>query len=137
MTKIRQLFCATLIPFAAVCNLPAVDAAITFTPSHIYSTYSIDMCCGAEGYNSVVEYDASGTKLESLLVPSLASGDEFHGITFGSDGLLYAVKVNHGYVGFAVVVLTNSGAVRASYANNAVYLDNVSSGKIAVDQQYI
>jgi hypothetical protein len=138
MTKIRQFICAALIPFAVLCSLPAADAAITFTPGHIYSTYTDSGIIGDTGYRNIIEYDASGAVVGRVVIPSLAQRDEIKGIVFGPDGLLYAVKINGpNYGGLAVLVLDSSGAVHDTYTYNGVSSADVFDGKIAVDQQYI
>ncbi|HEU5237085.1 MAG TPA: hypothetical protein VFU37_08075 [Pyrinomonadaceae bacterium] len=138
MIKISPLIRVILLGFGVMCSLRAADASITFTPGHIYSTYTGSPIYGDSVYRNVMEYDANGTVLGSLVIPSLVPGDELHGIAFGPEGLLYAVK-EHGPPdpGFSVLVLASSGAVRNSYTYNAVYSGNISDGKIAVDRQYI
>jgi hypothetical protein len=138
IAKIRQIIRATLLAFAVMCSLPAADASITFTPGHIYSTYTESSIAGDPVYRNIIEYDASGTVLGSLVIPSLVPNDELRGIAFGPDGLLYAVKVHVGIAGFTVLVLDSSGAVHRTYAMGGIYVFGTGSGgKIAVDPQYI
>ena len=89
ITKIRQIIRATLMSFAALCSLSAVDAAITFTPGHIYSTYTDSPVVGDIRQRNIIEYDTSGTVLGRVVIPSLAQRDVIMGIAFGPDGLLY------------------------------------------------
>jgi hypothetical protein len=132
ITKIRQIIRATLIPFAVLCSLPAVDAGITFTLGHIYSTYTDSTVIGDTGYRNIIEYDASGAVVGRVVIPSLAQRDEIKGIAFGPDGLLYAVRHP-----FSVLVLDSSGAVHDTYTYSGAFSADVFDGKIAVDQQYI
>ena len=138
ITKSRQIILASLIPFAVLCSLSAVDAAITFTPGHIYSTYTDSPVVGDIRQRNIIEYDTSGTVLGRVVIPSLAQRDVIKGIAFGPDGLLYGVKINDpNYGGFAVLVLNSSGATHHTYMYRGANSFDVFDGKIAVDQQYI
>jgi len=117
---------------AALCNLPNANAGFTFTPGHLYSTFD-----EIGNTRDIYEYSETGTFLISLTVPSLLQGDELHGIVFGADGFLYAVKIHVPNSGFSVLVLDSSGNVHNSYTYSNVYFGNISDGKIALDQQYI
>jgi len=130
--NIRRLIRVTLLALAVMCNLPSGEAGITFTPGHIYSTFD-----ELGSTTDIIEYSETGTVLDSLTVPSLIEGDELHGIAFGADGFLYAVKVHLPDSGFSVLVLDGSGSVQNTYTYSNSYFGNLSDGKIALDQQYI
>jgi hypothetical protein len=115
---------------AAICNLPDANAGFSFTPGHIYSTWTFG------DTTNVDEYTADGTFLASLTVPSLVQNDELRGIAFGPDGLLYAVMVHFADSGYQVLALDSSGTVHQTYRMNGIYLfGGVSYGKIAIDDQ--
>jgi len=129
-----QIIRLVVLWFAIMYVFDATDAAITFTPGHIYSTYTSNENGGDPGFRNIIEYDATGTVLGSLVIPSLIpGGDELNGLAFGPDGFLYAV-VQSSTPGFRVLVLDSSGAVHSTYTNSSVYF---GSKKIAVDPQYI
>ena len=95
--------------FAIMYVFDATDAAITFTPGHIYSTYTFNENGGDPGFRNIIEYDATGTVLGSLVIPSLIpGGDELNGLAFGPDGFLYAV-VQSSTPGFRVLVFGQLG----------------------------
>jgi hypothetical protein len=132
ITKIRRLTCVALLAFAVTWSLPNANAGFTFTPGHIYSTWTFG------NTTNVIEYSVDGTFLGSLTIPSLVQDDELRGIAFGPDGLLYAVMVHFADSGFQVLVLDSSGIVHQTYRMEGVYVwGNEGSGKIALDQQYI
>ncbi len=132
ITNIRRLTCVALLAFAVTWSLPNANAGFTFTPGHIYSTWTFG------NTTNVIEYSVDGTFLGSLTIPSLVQDDELRGIAFGPDGLLYAVMVHFADSGFQVLVLDSSGIVHQTYRMEEVYVwGNEGSGKIALDQQYI
>jgi hypothetical protein len=118
--------------FAMMCNLQNANAGFTFTPGDLYSTYY-----ELGNTHNIIEYTETGTFLASLTVPSLVEGDELHGIVFGSDGFLYAVKIHFPDSGFSILVLDSAGIVHNTYTYSNGYFGNISDGKIALDQQYI
>src|SRR6266487_1800966 len=132
ITNIRRLIRVALLAFTVIWILPNANADFTFTPGHIYSTFR-----EIGNTQDIIEYSETGTVLGSLTPPSLIEGDELHGIAFGADGFLYAVKVHFAESGFSVLVLDNSGTVHAAYTMGGIYYGNLSYGKIALDQQYI
>jgi hypothetical protein len=106
------------------------NAGLSFTPGHIYSTWTFG------NTTNVFEYTAEGTFLDSLTVPSLLQDDELRGIAFGPDGLLYAVMVHFGDSGYQVLALDSSGTVHQTYRMDGVYIFGGGSyGKIAIDDQ--
>jgi hypothetical protein len=137
ITGIRRIIRFALLAFTVASTLNSAEAAIAFTPGHIYSTFTDSGVYNDPSYRNVIEYDASGTVLGSVVIPSLVPRDELHGIAFGPDGLLYAVKQHWASAGFSVLVLASSGAVRSTYTDNSVYPGGPFGGKIALDQQYI
>ena len=132
ITNIRRLIRVALLAFTVIWILPNANADFTFTPGHIYSTFR-----EIGNTQDIIEYSETGTVLGSLTPPSLIEGDELHGIAFGADGFLYAVKVHFAESGFSVLVLDSSGTVHAAYTMGGIYYGNLSYGKIALDQQYI
>jgi hypothetical protein len=130
LKTIRRFFQIACLAFAALCNLPNANAGFTFTPGHIYSTWTFG------NTTNVSEYSADGTFLDSLTIPSLLKDDELRGIALGPDGLLYAVMVHFADSGFQVLALDSSGTVHQTYRMDGVYVwGSGSSGKIAVDDQ--
>ena len=120
------------LAFAALNNLPNANAGFTFTPGHIYTTYT------NIGSRDIFEYSETGTFLGSLTPPSLVEDDELRGIAFGPDGFLYAVKLHFAQSGFSVLALDTLGNVHASYSMGGIYVfGDLARGKIALDQQYI
>ena len=120
------------LAFAALCNVPNANAGFTFTPGHIYSTFS------NIGSRDIFEYSETGTFLGSLTPLSLIEDDELRGIAFGPDGFLYAVKLHFAQSGFSVLALDTLGNVYATYPMDGIYVfGDLASGKIALDQQYI
>jgi hypothetical protein len=73
LCRFVQIAC---LVFAALCNLPNANAGLSFTPGHIYSTWTFG------NTTNVVEYSADGTFLGSLTIPSLLQDDELRGIAF-------------------------------------------------------
>jgi hypothetical protein len=133
ITNIRRLIRLALLGFAMMWNLPDVNADITFTPGHLYSTYD-----EVGSTTNIYEYSETGMFLASLTPPSLIEGDELRGIAFGPDGFLYAVKAHCPDSGFNILVLDTSGNVQATYTMGGIYLcGDPDYGKIAFDQQYI
>ena len=132
ITNIRRLPRVGFVAFALMSSLSATDAGITFTPGHIYSTLT-DSGGFDSGYRNIIEYDASGAVLGSLVIPSLAQEDTLKGIAFGPDGLLYAVKTTywHSPNDLTVLVLDSSGAVHRTYTNHESSSD-IFDGNIAV-----
>jgi hypothetical protein len=129
LTAIRRFVQIALLAFAVLCNLPNANAGFTFTPSHIYSTWTFG------NTTNLIEYSADGTVLGSITIPSLVQDDELRGIAFGPDGLLYAVMVHFGDSGFQVLALDSSGTVHQTYRMDGIYIwGGGSYGKIAVDQ---
>lgn len=108
------------------CTLPTSLAmgAITFVPGHFYaSNYD---------FNVITQYDANRTAIGSLNL-----GREVRGITFGSDGLLYAVTRPQTF-GFEVLAINGTGGIEATYAATSPYIGgNISYGKIAVGNGHI
>src|SRR5439155_13024365 len=123
-TNIPQLARIAMLVLAVACNLSNANADFTFTPGHIYTTYD-----EVGNTRDILEYSETGTVLGSLTIPSLIEGDELHGIAFGSDGFLYAVKVHGGDLGFSIIVLDSSGTVQDTYTYGNVYFGNISYGK--------
>src|SRR5258708_30359386 len=109
ITAIRRFVQIALLAFAVMCNLPHANAGFTFTPGHIYSTFS------NIGSRDIFEYSETGTFLGSLTPPSLVKDDELRGIAFGPDGFLYAVKLHFAQSGFSVLALDALGNVHATY----------------------
>jgi hypothetical protein len=132
ITNIRRLIRVALLAFTVIWILPNANADFTFLPGHIYSTFR-----EIGNTQDIIEYSETGTVLGSLTPPSLIEGDELHGIAFGADGFLYAVKVHFAESGFSVLVLDSSGTVYAAYTMDGIYYGNLSYGKVALDQQYI
>jgi hypothetical protein len=130
IANIRRLTRVILLAFALVWNISNAVAGFTFTPGHIYSTWTLG------NTTSVIEYSADGTFLGSLTIPSLLQNDELRGIAFASDGLLYAVMVHSADSGFQVLALDSSGTVHQTYRMEGIYIRGGGSyGKIAVDNQ--
>lgn len=108
------------------CTLPTSLAlgAITFVPGHFY----------ASNYDSnvITQYDASRTAIGSVNL-----GREVKGITFGPDGLLYAVTRPQTF-GFEVLAINGTGGIEATYASTSPYIGgNLSYGKIAVGNGHL
>src|SRR5436309_137690 len=78
--------------------------------------------------NTIEHYTPSGVYLNSLTVPS-SYGSEVRGLSFGPDGLLYAVTVTGS--NFSVVALAGNGAVQQTYSGPGYAAGNISYGKIA------
>ena len=129
--KIHCLFVRIgYLAFAALCNLSNANAGLSFTPGHIYSTWSFG------NTTDVVEYSANGSFLGSVTIPSLLPDDELRGIAFGPDGLLYAVMVHFADSGYQVLALDSAGTVHQTYRMNGIYIFGGGSyGKIAIDDQ--
>ena len=126
LCRFVQIAC---LAFAALCNPPIANAGLSFTPSHIYSTWSFG------NTTNIVEYSADGSFLESLTIPSLLQDDELRGIAFGPDGLLYAVMVHFADSGYQVLALDSSGTVHQTYRMEGIYIFGGGSyGKIAIDE---
>jgi hypothetical protein len=127
LCRFVQIACLAV---AALCNLANANAGLSFTPGHIYSTWTTG------NTTNVVEYSADGTFLGSLTIPSLLQDDELRGITFGPDGLLYAVMVHFADSGYQVLALDSSGTVHQTYRMDGIYIFGGGSyGKIAIDDQ--
>lgn len=76
---------------------------------------------------TINHYDASGKFVDSMIVPS-NYGSQVKGLTFGNDGLLYAVTVQNS--GFGVIALDQAGHVEHSYTGPGYIGSNLSYGKI-------
>jgi len=127
LCRFVQIACLT---FAALCDLRDANAGLSFTPGHIYSTWTFG------NTTNVNEYSADGTFLDSLTIPSLLKNDELRGIAFGPDGLLYAVMVHFVDSGYQVLALDSSGTVHQTYRMDGIYIwGGGSYGKIAIDDQ--
>lgn len=114
-TKIgRCLFIATLA------LAQAAAGAMTLRPGDVYTSNYFS--------NTINHYDVSGTLIDSLTLPS-SIGSEVKGLTFGDNGLLYAVVVNG--AAFNVVAIDGSGTVHESYSGAGYIAGNLSYGKIA------
>jgi hypothetical protein len=125
---VRRFVQIACLVCAAVCNLPNANAGFSFTPGHIYSTWT------SGNTTNVIEYSADGTFLDSLTIPSLLQDDELRGIAFGPDGLLYAVMVHFADSGFQVLALDSTGTVHETYRMDGIYIfGGVLYGKIAID----
>ena len=84
---------------------------------------------------TITQYSPAGSVVGSLTLPT-ALGTEVRGLSFGSDGYLYATEVVGS--GFNVVALNSSGAVHQTYTMPNVYAaGSVAFGGIAMDSQYI
>ena len=130
IANIRRLARVLLLGLAIMWNVPDASAGLSFTPGHIYSTWTFG------NTTNVMEYTADGTFLDSLTIPSLLKNDELRGIAFGHDGLLYAVMVHFGDSGYQVLALDSSGIVHETYRMNGIYIFGGGSyGKIAIDNQ--
>jgi hypothetical protein len=98
--------------------------AFSFSPGHYYTS----------DYDSsvITQYNATGT-----VVGSLNLNNGVRGITFGPDGLLYAVTRPETF-GFRVLAINGLGGIEATYSDAVTYIGgNISSGKIAVDASNI
>lgn len=130
LKTLRRFLQIVCLLCAAFCNLANANPDFSFTPGHIYSTWTFG------NTTNVIEYNADGTFLDSLTIPSLLQDDELRGIAFGPDGLLYAVMVHFADSGFQVLALDSSGTVHQTYRMNGIFVwGSGSSGKIAVDDQ--
>src|SRR5262249_24535943 len=129
----RRIIGLMLLGLAAMCSLSGANAAITFTPGHIYGASDWTV----PGPRIIMEYTENGMYLGSGTVPSLDQGEEIYGIAFGPDGFLYVVKARSGYTGLSVVVLNRPGVIHETYTYNDGWFGIVSEGKIPVDQRYI
>ena len=126
LCRFVQIGCLVL---AVLCNLPNANAGFSFTPGHLYSTWTTGKT------TNVVEYSDGGTFLASLTIPSLLQDDELRGISFGPDGLLYAVMVHFADSGYQVLALDSSGTVHQTYRMEGIYIFGGGSyGKIAIDE---
>ena len=99
LKTLRRFLQIVCLLCAAFCNLANANPDFSFTPGHIYSTWTFG------NTTNVIEYNADGTFLDSLTIPSLLQDDELRGIAFGPDGLLYAVMVHFADSGFQVLAL--------------------------------
>lgn len=130
LKTLRRFLQIACLLCAALCNLPNANAGFSFTPGHIYSTWTFG------NTTNVTECTADGAFLDSRTVPSLLKNDELRGIAFGPDGLLYAVMVHFADSGFQVLALDSSGTVHQTYRMDGIYLFGGGSyGKIAIDDQ--
>jgi hypothetical protein len=117
MSLRRQPFVTAALLGVALLNYLPPAAAMTFTPGDLYSS---------NYFSGVIkQYDASGHYLSSINI-----GGDVRGITFGPDGLLYAVA-SEGTSGFEVLSLDQSGTVHHVYTGSDYVGGNISSGKIA------
>lgn len=94
--------------------------AMSLTPGDIYTSNYFS--------NTINHYDTSGTLIDSLTLPSTI-GSEVKGLSFGDNGLLYAVTAKDS--GFNVVAFDGSGTVSESYSGPGYIAGNLSYGKIA------
>jgi len=84
---------------------------------------------------TITQYSPAGSVVGSLTL-STTLGSQVRGLSFGSDGYLYATEVVGS--GFNVVALNSSGAVHQTYTMPNVYAaGSVAFGGIAMDSQYI
>lgn len=90
------------------------------TPGDLYSSNYFS--------NTVEHYTSSGVYLDSLTLPS-GYGSEVRGLSFGPDGLLYAVTVKSS--SFGVIAFDNTGGVHATYSGPGYVGGDVGYGKIA------
>jgi len=129
LKTLRRFLQIACLLCAAFCNLANANADFSFTPGHIYSTWTFG------NTTDVIEYSADGTFLDSLTIPSLLQNDELRGIAFGPDGLLYAVMVHFADSGYQVLALDSSGTVHQTYRMEGIYIFGGGSyGKIAIDE---
>lgn len=112
----RCLFIATLA------LAQAAAGGMSLRPGDIYTSNYFS--------NVISHYDVSGTLVDSLTLPT-SIGSEVKGLTFGDNGLLYAVAANG--AGFNVVAIDGSGTVHESYSGPGYIAGNLSYGKIAFD----
>jgi hypothetical protein len=78
--------------------------------------------------NVISHLNSSGNLVDAYSV-SPAYGDSMKGLTFGPNGMLYAVT-NRGSSGFGVIAIDNSGTVQQSYLGSEYVQGNLSFGKI-------
>jgi hypothetical protein len=130
LQTLRRFLQIACVLCAALWNLSNANADFSFSPGHIYSTWTFG------NTTNVVECTADGTFLNSLTIPSLLENDELRGIAFGPDGLLYAVMVHFADSGYQVLALDSSGTVHQTYRMEGIYIFGGGSyGKIAIDNQ--
>lgn len=79
--------------------------------------------------NRINHYDAAGAYLDSLTVP-FETFRGFKGLTFGNDGLMYAVYGEF-TDGFSVLAYDQQGIVRNTWTHSTYVGGNLSYGKIA------
>jgi hypothetical protein len=73
----RRLIQIAFLICGAISALKTANAGLSFTPGHIYSTWTFG------NTTDVMEYSEDGTFLDSLTIPSLKQNDELRGIAFG------------------------------------------------------
>lgn len=110
-------FCmATLTAVSVMCEAQAM----ALTPGHIYTSNYFS--------NTINHYDTSGNLIDSLNLSS-TFGSEVKGLSFGGNGLLYAVTSKDS--GFNVVAINGAGKVSETYSGPGYIGGNLSYGKIA------
>lgn len=107
--------------------------AFDFIQNHFYALPGFGGC-------SLSEYDSSGHFVDSLQLDALKIGgsgyygDDFRGLAFGPDNLLYVVNNLGPSYGYEVVAINSSGQVQQRYSTTTNLGQNASYGKIAFDQ---
>ena len=123
---IKSLACAIF-----VCCLSRQTTAQSFhiTPGDFYTANYFE--------HNIDRYDRNGKLLDSF-TPAFKS-DEVKGLSFGPDGMLYAVAADDPFItggaGYSVIALDGNGAIRQTYHIAPSYIGgNLSLGKITFDQ---
>jgi hypothetical protein len=118
----RTILKSGLIGFFLIVSSQA-SQAVTFTSGDFFASSLFS--------NQIGHYNSTGTYLDSLTLPS-TYGSDVKGLSFGPDGLLYAVSSNGS--GFGVSAIDSTGAVAASYSGPGYIAGNVGFGKISFGQ---
>ena len=113
--RTHSIFATATLSLGLICTTGA--NAMTFVQGDLYSSNYFS--------NTIKHYASGGSYIDSI---NLSASSDIRGLSFGTNGMLYAVSSQG--LGFNVFALDSTGSIHESYSGSGYTGGNISSGKI-------